>query len=202
MCFRGVPSISTALDTRESWHYELNSRLSDPAALEGVHVDSHGQLFLQPTAAVPTIACGGDAVGNGLGIYVNAWSLETDCNGLVFLSQPLTIANSSCQGDNGESLKNAGGDYYGLACVRNRTEWCQRGYKEDVYWPAAIGHTCEIRRTGVDKSSCYNSGQLHQLVTYKHDFVLNWQQWCVCRLPARFFGLVNSKLLTAQFSSL
>jgi len=162
-----VPTISTALDTKESWHYEINSRLSDPSAEESVHVDQYGQLFLTST----TPPCK-DHIRNSLRLYVNAWSLENSCNGLVFLSQPLTFVNSSsCRGGEdadyvknvgGEAadyIKNGGGDYYGLVCERNRTEWCQRGYKRDVYWPAAIPLTCDIRRTGVDKSRCYNSGQ-------------------------------------------
>lgn len=156
-----MPTVSTALDTTESWHYELNSRLTDPAALQEVHVDQHGQLFLDPTAL---LLCRDDDNQRGaasLLVYINAWSLETHCHGLVFLSQPVTVGNSSCGADFAASRfdKNGGGDYFGLVCARNRTEWCQRGYKVDVYWPQAIGHTCDIRRTGVDKSRCYSSGQ-------------------------------------------
>jgi hypothetical protein len=122
-----------------------------------VHVDHHGQLYLEAAT------CKDDhktSLSSGpLLVYINAWSLETDCDGLVFLSQPLTFTNSS--GDGGALMKTSGGggNYYGLVCERNRTEWCQRGYKEDVYWPRTIGQTCDIRRTGVDKSRCYNSGQ-------------------------------------------
>jgi hypothetical protein len=159
-----VPTISTALDTEESsWHYELNSRLSaDPSSVEeSVHVDQYGQLYLHPNAETTT-QCNDDNQ-NGLRVYVNAWSLDTHCGGLVFLSLPLTFVNSSsCEAafadDGGEYVKHGGGDYYGLVCERNRTEWCQRGYKRDIHWPVEIGQTCEVRRTGVDKSRCYNSG--------------------------------------------
>ncbi len=170
-----MPTISTALDTEESsWHYELNFRLSaDPSVEELVHVDQYGQLYLHPPARTTTTMtpCKDDNQ-NSLCVYVNAWSLDTHCGGLVFLSLPLTFVNtSSCEtafAAEGEYVKHGGGDYYGLVCERNRTEWCQRGYKRDLHWPVEIGQTCEVRRTGVDKSRCYNSGQfLPFFLTFK-----------------------------------
>ena len=176
-----MPTVSTALDTDESWHYEFNSRLSDPAARSTVHVDQHGQLYLEPTNPCETDDNKEERRPVGLLVYINAWSLETDCDGLVFLSQPLTVTNSSCT-DSGATIDSGrGGNYYGLVCQRNRTEWCQRGYKADVYWPRAIGQTCDIRRTGVDKSRCYNSGQLSSLLRcerYKAAWAFGVKQKC------------------------
>ena len=154
-----MPTVSTALETSNSWHYEINTRLTDTDALATVHVDQNGQLYIEK----PTASCTDDIESRPLLVYINGWSLETTCDSLVYLSQPLTLVNSSCLADDDSGVtkfgSGSGANYHGLVCARNRTEWCQRGYKETVYWPLALGQTCDIRRTGVDKSRCYSSGR-------------------------------------------
>ena len=110
-------------------------------------------------------------------LAVSAWSTNPTCGGPVYLTYPIHLTNSSCNSNlvkptstneiqisdsitsysplDGRTLR-----YYALVCASNRTEWCQREYKQHVTFPAAIGQNCQIRRTGVDKSRCYLAGKL------------------------------------------
>jgi hypothetical protein len=112
-------------------------------------------------------------------LAVSAWSTDLTCDGPVYLTYPVHITNSSCNSNlvikqrssssadlnsensssysplNGRTLR-----YHALVCASNRTEWCQREYKNHVIWPRTIGQNCAIRRTGVDKSRCYLAGKL------------------------------------------
>ena len=129
-----------------SWSYELNPRLSESSLVH--RIEKNGELFLEPTSS---------CAGYPETTYINAWSLNPSCSGLVYLTYPVQITNSSCP------LVNSGRgvNYYGLVCSDDRTNWCQREYKDDLIWPKEIGRTCGIQRTGVDKSRCYSDGRIH-----------------------------------------
>ena len=146
---RGIPLLSATLDTEEEqWLYELNSRSSDPEAQTTFMLDEHGQLFTQQEL---------DCTNTPVTINIGSWSGVPGCHGLAYLLQPLTLANSSC-GLDSSSIRL--GQYYGLACSKDREAWCQREYKKDIVWPLDMERTCSVQRTKVDKSRCYQSGKL------------------------------------------
>ena len=148
-CFRDIPLLSTSLDTNEeSWLHELNHRRSDPLVPSLLSVDQHGQLFTDREL---------ECKETPLTSYIGSWSGSEGCHGLAYLIHPLTLANSSCGLQNDRLIL---GNYYGLACSHDRESWCQREYKKDVVWPRDMQRTCSVRRTGVDKSRCYQSGKL------------------------------------------
>ena len=149
--YRGVPLLSATLDTEEdSWLYEINPRptLSDTSIIKSFSLDERGQLFLDQE-----LSCNDTPVTAS----ISSWSGAEGCQGLAFLIQPLTLANSSC-GLDSSTIKL--GHYYGLVCSKDRESWCQREYKKDVVWPLDMETTCSVHRTGVDKSRCYQSGKL------------------------------------------
>jgi hypothetical protein len=116
--------------------------------VSALSLDQHGQLYAErelSCAELPVTA------------FLASWSGAEGCQGLAYLLQPLTLTNSSC---GPTSSPRSLGHYYGLACAKDRSAWCQREYKKDVVWPLAMQRTCSVHRTGVDKSRCYQSGKL------------------------------------------
>ena len=149
--FSGVILGSAALQSEASWLYELNPRMTDRRWPEVCRLDKSGLIYSLSEPHCAELPVRG---------YVSSWrGEESHCRGLTFLLQPLTLANSQCDSPVGRR-DNKTGDYYGLSCSTNRTAWCQREYKQDVVWPSHLLNTCDIARTGLDKSRCYISGKL------------------------------------------
>ena len=145
---------SASLQSEATWLYELNPRMTDPAWSEMFSLDRFGVIY---SAQAP------DCQDLPSRAFLNSWREESQCLGLTFLLQPLTMTDSRCRG---QSLSQSN-NYYGLSCSHNRTSWCQREYKQDVLWPTELLSSCSITRTGLDKSRCYLSGKLEISFTVK-----------------------------------
>ena len=147
--FSGVILTAASLESEARWLYELNPRLSDRRWSEMFSLDRDGVIFSSQSAGCEDLP---------VTAYVSSWREESQCRGLTFLLQPVTMTDSQCPR---HSFKEPDTQhYYGLSCSHNRTSWCQRDYKQDVLWPSDLLSTCTISRTGVDKSRCYLSGKL------------------------------------------
>ena len=119
--FRFVERLWVGLD-EGSWRYELNPRLSDDQLSldHKLTIQQNGELFLhldndisRQNSNFADFRCQNFPAL----LSVNAWSVEGGCAGLVYLTYPLLLTNSSCPVVNKSTNEF---NYYGLVCAQNR----------------------------------------------------------------------------------